>query len=114
MVLAGGFVMGLGFLCWYACALGLGGGAVALAVGFGTYLFHNTLQTNATQMAPAMRGTGMALFAFCFFNGQAIGVSLADSPTTTAARCRCCSCRRWRCPSSAGLSRARLQRRAQA
>ena len=77
MVLAGGFVMGLGFLCWYASPWAWVAAPVALAVGFGTYLFHNTLQTNATQMAPAMRGTGMALFAFCFFNGQAIGVSLA-------------------------------------
>jgi predicted MFS family arabinose efflux permease len=77
MVLAGGIVMGLGFLAWYATPVAWVAAPVALAVGFGTYLFHNTLQTNASQMAPAMRGTGMALFAFCFFNGQAIGVSLA-------------------------------------
>jgi predicted MFS family arabinose efflux permease len=77
MVLAGGFIMGLGFLCWYGAPWAWVAAPVALAVGFGTYLFHNTLQTNATQMAPAMRGTGMALFAFCFFNGQAIGVSLS-------------------------------------
>jgi predicted MFS family arabinose efflux permease len=77
MVLAGGVVMGLGFLAWYATPIAWIAAPVALLIGFGTYLFHNTLQTNATQMAPAMRGTGMALFAFCFFNGQAIGVSLA-------------------------------------
>jgi predicted MFS family arabinose efflux permease len=77
MVLAGGIVAGLGFFAWYASPVAWVAGPVALAVGFGTYLFHNTLQTNATQMAPAMRGTGMALFAFCLFNGQAIGVSLA-------------------------------------
>jgi predicted MFS family arabinose efflux permease len=77
MVLWGGAVMGLGFLAWYATPVAWVAAPVALAVGFGTYLFHNTLQTNATQMAPAMRGTGMALFAFSFFNGQAIGVSLA-------------------------------------
>jgi predicted MFS family arabinose efflux permease len=46
---------------------------VALLVGFGTYLFHNTLQTHATQMMPAVRGTSVALFASCFFFGQAIG-----------------------------------------
>lgn len=77
MVLAGGIVMGLGFLAWYASPVAWVAAPVAFAIGFGTYLFHNTLQTNATQMAPAMRGSGMALFAFCFFNGQAIGVSLA-------------------------------------
>ncbi len=77
MVLAGGILAGLGFLAWYASPVAWVAAPVALAVGFGTYLFHNTLQTNATQMAPAMRGTGMALFAFSLFNGQAIGVSLA-------------------------------------
>jgi predicted MFS family arabinose efflux permease len=77
MVLWGGVVMGLGFFAWYASPVAWVAAPVALAVGFGTYLFHNTLQTNASQMAPAMRGTGMALFAFSFFNGQAIGVSLA-------------------------------------
>jgi predicted MFS family arabinose efflux permease len=77
MVLAGGVVMGLGFAAWYATPWAWLAAPVALAVGFGTYLFHNTLQTHATQMAPATRGTGMALFAFCFFIGQAIGVTLA-------------------------------------
>ena len=77
MVLAGGILMGIGFLAWYATPFAWLAAPLALAVGFGTYLFHNTLQTNATQMAPTMRGTGLALFAFSFFNGQAIGVSLA-------------------------------------
>jgi predicted MFS family arabinose efflux permease len=77
MVLAGGIVMGVGFLSFYASPFAWFAAPTALAVGFGTYLLHNTLQTNATQMAPATRGTAMALFAFCFFNGQAIGVTLA-------------------------------------
>lgn len=77
MVLAGGWTAGLGFLAWYAMPLAWIAAPVALVVGFGTYLFHNTLQTHATQMAPAMRGTGMALFAFCLFVGQAVGVWLA-------------------------------------
>ena len=77
MVFAGGLAMGAGFLAWYAMPFAWLAAPIALGVGFGTYLFHNTLQTNATQMAPATRGTGMALFAFSFFNGQAIGVSLA-------------------------------------
>ncbi|HMK00427.1 MAG TPA: MFS transporter, partial [Reyranella sp.] len=41
------------------------------------YMFHNTLQTNGTQMAPEARGAGMALFALCLFIGQAIGVPIA-------------------------------------
>lgn len=49
--------------------------ACAIA-GFGFYLLHGTLQTNATQMAPRARGTGMSLFACSLFLGQSIGVSL--------------------------------------
>jgi predicted MFS family arabinose efflux permease len=77
MVLHGGLVIGIGFAAWGLAPSAWWAGPIALAVGFGTYMFHNTLQTHATQMAPAMRGSGMALFAFCLFLGQAIGVSLA-------------------------------------
>lgn len=77
MVLSGGIVMGLGFLAWYTAPAGWIAAPIALAVGFGTYLFHSTLQTHGTQMTPAMRGAGMSMFAFCFFVGQAIGVALA-------------------------------------
>ena len=77
MVLAGGWLMGAGFLAWLALPFWQLAGPIALLVGFGTYLYHNTLQTHATQMAPAVRGTSVALFAFCLFVGQAIGVSVA-------------------------------------
>jgi MFS family permease len=77
MVLWGGILMGVGFLSWWLLPGWGAAGAASLVVGFGTYLFHNTLQTHATQMAPAVRGTAVALFAFCLFFGQAIGVSLA-------------------------------------
>ena len=45
--------------------------------GLGYYQLHNTLQTNATQMAPAVRGTAVSLFASCFFLGQSCGVVVA-------------------------------------
>lgn len=77
MVLAGGLVMGVGFVAWYAAPVAWLSAPIALVVGFGTYLYHNTLQTNATQMAPAVRGSSVALFAFCLFFGQAIGVTWA-------------------------------------
>jgi predicted MFS family arabinose efflux permease len=77
MVFAGGILMGAGYLAWLASSVGGLAGPIALVVGFGTYLFHNTLQTHATQMAPATRGTAVALFAFCLFVGQALGVTLA-------------------------------------
>lgn len=77
MVLAGGIVMGLGYLAWLVMPIAWLAAPIALIVGFGTYLYHNTLQTNATQMVPAARGTAVALFAFSLFFGQAIGVSWA-------------------------------------
>lgn len=46
-------------------------------VGLGFYMVHNTLQTNATQMAPQVRGTAVSLFASAFFLGQSLGVVLA-------------------------------------
>ena len=45
--------------------------------GLGFYKLHNTLQTNATQMAPEVRGTAVSLFASSFFLGQSLGVALA-------------------------------------
>jgi predicted MFS family arabinose efflux permease len=48
-----------------------------LVAGLGFYALHNTLQTNATQMAPATRGVAMALFASLFFLGQSAGVAIA-------------------------------------
>jgi predicted MFS family arabinose efflux permease len=45
--------------------------------GLGFYMLHNTLQTNATQMAPERRGAAVSSFACCYFFGQAVGVALA-------------------------------------
>lgn len=47
----------------------------AFLLGIGYYMFHNTLQTNATQMAPRVRGTSVSLFASAFFLGQSVGVA---------------------------------------
>ena len=45
-------------------------------VGLGFYMLHNTLQVNATQMAPQARGLAVSLFAFFLFTGQSVGVAL--------------------------------------
>jgi predicted MFS family arabinose efflux permease len=45
------------------------------ALGFALYMFHNTLQTNATQMAVEARGAAVSLFYSCFFLSQAIGAA---------------------------------------
>jgi len=47
--------------------------------GLGFYMLHNTLQTNATQMAPERRGAAVSAFASCFFLGQAFGVAVAGA-----------------------------------
>lgn len=52
-----------------------------LVAGFGFFMFHNTMQTNASQMAPTARGTAMSTFAACLFMGQSAGVITAASLT---------------------------------
>jgi predicted MFS family arabinose efflux permease len=76
----------VGAVCLTIALVGLAlGGNWLLAVpesallGIGYYMLHTTLQTNATQMAPASRGTAMSLFASCFFLGQSTGVSIASA-----------------------------------
>lgn len=44
--------------------------------GLGFYMLHNTLQINATQMAPERRGAAVSAFASCFYLGQSVGVAL--------------------------------------
>ncbi|MEN3293046.1 MAG: hypothetical protein V7642_2299 [Burkholderiales bacterium] len=47
--------------------------------GLGFYMLHNTLQTNATQMAPERRGAAVSSFACSFFIGQSVGVAVAGA-----------------------------------
>lgn len=49
----------------------------SLMAGFGFFAFHNVMQALAAQMAPAARGSAVALFAASLFLGQSAGVSLA-------------------------------------
>jgi predicted MFS family arabinose efflux permease len=44
-----------------------------LAMGAGFVACHTTLQTRATEAAPAARGTAISLFAFSLFVGSAAG-----------------------------------------
>jgi predicted MFS family arabinose efflux permease len=65
-------VTGLGPTWWWAipgCFL----------AGLGFYMVHNTLQINATQMAPERRGAAVAAFASCFYFGQSVGVGIAGA-----------------------------------
>jgi predicted MFS family arabinose efflux permease len=65
---------GLLLLAWGAhVALAAAG---CLCAGLGFYMLHNTLQTQATQMAPHARGSAVTLFACLLFFGQSTGVLL--------------------------------------
>jgi predicted MFS family arabinose efflux permease len=48
---------------------------LCLAAGLGFYMLHNVLQTHATQVVPAARGTAVSMFASALFLGQSIGVT---------------------------------------
>jgi predicted MFS family arabinose efflux permease len=73
----GGVLMGFAFLTYAAAPVWYFAPLATLAVGVGFFMLHNTLQTEGTQMAPAARGTGVALFASVYFLGQTAGVALA-------------------------------------
>lgn len=77
VALAGGVALAL---AWTALALGthwaMALPAAALA-GLGFYSLHGLMQTHATQMVPALRGTAVSLFAATMFIGIASGVAVA-------------------------------------
>ncbi|MDP9362923.1 MAG: MFS transporter [Chloroflexota bacterium] len=74
-LLLGGLLLAAGYLAllplrfWPLAALPL------LAMGVGFALFHSTLQTRATELVPAARGTAVAVFAFSLFVGGAAGTA---------------------------------------
>jgi predicted MFS family arabinose efflux permease len=73
MIRAGGVVVGLALIL---VAFGESWPAKAFAfvvVGLGFYMIHNSLQVQATELAPEARGAAVALHAFFFFLGHAAG-----------------------------------------
>lgn len=56
-----------------------------LAGGLGFYMLHNTLQTHATQMVPAARGTAVTLFSATLFIGHSLGVAVAAAVVDAAS-----------------------------
>jgi len=79
ILLLGGILLGVAFVLigvmpawqWFI--------PLIVLLGMGYYTMHGTLQTRATELAPEARGTAIALFAFCFFMGQATGPQLLGS-----------------------------------
>ena len=79
LVLVGGAIVGictvvLAYTPHWAFAV-----PASLMAGFGFFMFHNTIQANATNMAPQARGTAVSIFASFLFLGQSIGVVMAAS-----------------------------------
>ncbi|MDC7786959.1 MFS transporter [Rhodoplanes sp. TEM] len=76
LAIAGGATLGVAYATlalapsWWFAPIGV------TLTGLGFYMLHNTLQTNATQMSPEARGTGVALFSASLFLGQPLGVAL--------------------------------------
>jgi predicted MFS family arabinose efflux permease len=75
LALAGGLTLAIAFGLAAAAPAPWSVAPLIAAIGAGFYMLHNTLQTNATQMAPTARGLAISLFAFCYFLGQAAGVA---------------------------------------
>jgi predicted MFS family arabinose efflux permease len=77
LVTAGGAMLTLSFLAlalapvWWIsfCAIAV--------IGLAFYMVHNTLQVNATQMAPTARATAIGIFSSALYVGQGVGVAAA-------------------------------------
>ena len=73
LIRLGGILAAFGYACialessWHVDMLAF------MLLGFGFYSIHNSLQTEATELAPANRGAAVALHAFFFFLGQSLG-----------------------------------------
>lgn len=74
VVVVGLSALTVAYTTWWPLAV-----AASLVGGFGFFMFHNTMQVNAAQMAPTARGTAVSLFASFLFLGQSVGVMLAAS-----------------------------------
>lgn len=77
LALGGGVLLCLGYLALAVVPTVVIVPLVMVVLGLGFYMIHNTLQSNATQMAPESRGLGVSLFALALFLGQSLGVALA-------------------------------------
>lgn len=79
LVLLGGSLVGVCALVLAYAPHWLPAMVATLLAGFGFFMFHNTMQAHATQMAPGARGTAVSLFASFLFLGQSVGVVVAAS-----------------------------------
>jgi predicted MFS family arabinose efflux permease len=75
LVLTGGITMAVAYGTFMFSTVWYWGVLASVLSGLGYYFLHAVLQTHATQMAPAARGSAVSLFASCLFLGQSLGVA---------------------------------------
>ena len=76
MVVAGTALLGASYLILPLLTVWWLTPPLLFLAGFGFYTFHNTMQTQATELDPNARGTALALWVFMMFLGQGVGVVL--------------------------------------
>jgi predicted MFS family arabinose efflux permease len=76
LTIGGGFIVAAAYVLlaieprWWLAPI------ATTTIGLGFYMFHNTLQTKATQMTPQARGTAVAMFTSALYLGQTAGVAV--------------------------------------
>ena len=75
LAIFGGVLIGIAYLVLAIGAAWWLAPFAVTAIGLGFYALHNTLQTNATQMTPQARATGVAIFSSAIYLGQMLGVA---------------------------------------
>jgi len=76
LTIAGGLVLAAAYVALAVSQVWEVALIATTAIGLGFYMFHNTLQTNATQMTPEARGTAVAIFSAALYIGQTAGVAV--------------------------------------
>jgi MFS transporter, YNFM family, putative membrane transport protein len=76
LAVVGGFVLAVAYAALAIEAAWWLAPVAVTAIGLGFYMFHNTLQTKATQMTPEARGTAVAIFSSALYIGQTAGVAI--------------------------------------
>ena len=77
MLLTGGTMMSVAFLIAGLRPMPLFFSLAMLFSGSGFVIAHSTLQARATELAPSLRATAVAVFAFSLFLGGGLGTFLA-------------------------------------
>ncbi len=73
LIRAGGIITGIGLALLSQSVPWAVEVMVFFVIGIGFYMIHNSLQTEATELAPGNRASAVAAHAFFFFLGQAAG-----------------------------------------